>query len=295
LIAGGRVTYGEYTSDMGTDLVVRTYNTLYARGARRRGWPEYPRRLALAVETLQDAWPDEVGLIGLQEAGDRVTGCGPDEPGERSVTACVAALLRRRFAADVGFAEHHELGTIWDEAVWEAIPGGGAWRIGRKRVLVSRQGVDFGAVRYLLGVKLRQRATGRTVSLFTTHLANDARRLGERERQIDRLLAIVDRQVGPGELPPILVGDLNFRPDERSTYERLDRRFWLANEAAPERPSGEPPPRVGVDHVWVGRSEHYRQTRGGFRVVRVVRTELQAHQISDHPLISVGFALRSAE
>jgi hypothetical protein len=238
---------------MELDLIVHAYNTLYARGARRRGWPDYPRRLALAAEKLDEAWPHQLDLIGLQEAGDKVVGCATGGSGKHSVTACFAALLGRRFGASLRFVEHHELGIVWDDDRWATVPGGGAWRIGRRRLLFARRGVDFGAVRYLLGVKLRHRETGRVLAFFTTHLANDERRRSEREGQIDRLLAIVERQVGPGELPPILVGDFNFRADERASYERLNRRCWLANEAV----SGEVRPPVGVDHVWVGRPERF--------------------------------------
>ncbi len=298
------------------DLVVRSYNTLYAKGADELNFPAYPVRLARAAKAFHDDWNSQVGIIGLQEASDVVRGCIPSHDRVLSVTSCFAKHLANQYQRTLQSCSLNELGVVWDDAIWQIVPGPGwpvlgwgGWKIGRRPINFWRDLFGWGGDAYLQGVRLRHRERGWILSFFNTHLAPSRRgyppqheknrdRVEARSKQIDKLLSIIDPLIDEGELPPVLVGDFNFTPDERVNYDRLNRRFALANEEGLGCLPNGYPAAIDIDHIWVGRREHFSQTTGTLRALRYHVSdgndqglELHNRQISDHASPAMSFKI----
>lgn len=279
------------------DLLVRTYNVCEKKIAKDRGLladGEYDARLWGAAQKFVEDWPHDGGVVALQEAYEKLDGGSRPYVSQRfaeelrDVMARVTGMAKRNCRSWTG----EELGFAWDEEkVWGAHSAGKIWPIGKRKINAFRWGQHY------LAHKLFVHKTQYwAVSVFNTHLANGGQddRRETRSNQIDRCIELINATVTQDELPPVLVGDMNFGPDEVENYDRLNSRFQIVGE------SGLSPDTFnslgGIDHIWVGRPEAFPQTRGSLIPIRwhgspsnKLGVDLPSARLSDHPSPAVSF------
>ena len=277
------------------DLTVRSANTKEEGGLLppelgTGGWPRYASRLDGIARAFFADWPEEIGLIGMQEVRSTMTTC-PEWPASTvDGGRCFAKKLEAVFSkpADSRFAE--QLAVIAD-GHWEILSSD-HWQMGHD----SGTGTSS---RWLLETKLRHRARNWTLRFYSTHLSHPSDMLGtqeaERNEEIRNLTAKVAARASSGELPPVLAGDLNFIPaSEPSSNSLMQGTFALLNEEYVDCNGigavGEPL------HVWVGRRAAFPNSLGRYAVIRFATSpgreglDLASSHLTDHP--SIGFSLK---
>lgn len=282
------------------DLVIRTVNLLGGGSRRGKNAGPYGLRVQGIAEELARHWPRSVGLISIQEAEGMICRPIPSHiPGgpylPDHAVPCLSHFLKMEYGVTISSAWHDGLGILvgpglaYGDAVWWDIGkesyGKMTWR-GRKS-------------RYLLEIKVTHPIEGWTLRFYCTHLSHpnpENTQTKQRKEQIDNLSEIIRDRVGRGELPPIVAGDFNFRPGPHiDEYVKMSEDFRLANEEFDYSP----------DHIWIGRSTSFPQTRGSYTAVRHQTIDLTREytidglrlgELSDHDCPGMGFkisALRS--
>lgn len=236
-------------------LVVRTYNICESDSAENKDMPpEYEKRIPQAVETFAKDWPHQLGFTFLQEAADRIGSGTMKVP----LPSYVANLFSRHYPVAARAANTNELGIIRNEGEW----GGDGefeklWELGSRTVISFQDAPFFSRQSYVMKIRLFHKKYNWAISLYNAHLAPGEGRVEVRTRQITRMLSIIQQNTISGELPPIVAGDFNFRPEERANYDLMNARFDLANEAGlGSMPDGQPH-NVGINHIWIAKPGAY--------------------------------------
>ena len=255
-------------------LVVRNYNVL-ADSAKKdrddvRQWPSTDVRMKRAAQRFVADTPDQVGIIALQEAGDKVRNCGPVPIGRVTASVCMVQALRTVYpGGDPGYAESLKsgLGLVWDRNVWQEVTRK-TWPLPRRPSCKAAWIWPCWVSADVLQVTLHHRATGRVLTVLNTHLAPADKYRFERRRQVLRLLPIAASAVRPGQLPALLIGDMNFSlPSEPFNFHHLNGGFRLANDPN------------GIEHVWIGRRPWFRSGAVDLCVVRSAVLDFRPQQI----------------
>jgi hypothetical protein len=276
-------------------LIIRTVNTL-------QGDSEYPLRLKGIAREFHKDTPETIGLIGMQEVKEEMTSC-PIEPAKDHGASCFARILGQQFSESrVTSAYQGNLGIVAGYP-W-VITENNWWVLGKdswKKDTISDVGRDLISPiipnpggRRLLEAICRYGKDGPLLRFYTTHLSHDGQgKQGEqkeqRHEQIENLLKIVSSRASNGELPPIIVGDFNFKKDEEpSSYEKMATSLTLLTD-----------PNF-IDQIWFGR---FTQNKAcNYRVVEKHNVSLTSEhnvdgerfgQLTDHD--SIGLWLEITE
>ena len=226
---------------------------------------DYPIRLRTFSSLFYTDWPTAIGIVGVQQTKTQMTNC-PMQPARDNGTHCFARLLQARYVASGQQAESVagtytvlrrpiELGMIAGSP-WQILDHQ-VWKIGKDRLrwdhLTKWVGISGGS-RYVQGALLRNAVTGWKFRFYNTHLSHNADDLNhnsDRRAQIENMKAIIESQVRPDELPPMVVGDFNFAADNPSNTMAED--FDLAHAS-------------GIDQIWIGRQSVFN-TQGELTVI----------------------------
>jgi hypothetical protein len=231
------------------DLVVRMVNTEGTSG------DHYKLRLKGTAQKFFEDWPYSVGVIGMQQVGTTL-GC-PEDPNLFDGVDCFGALIQKAFSTS-----RISKGSFDDLALVSGPP----WDIVDRdhRLLGKDDFWKFGfgrGERHLLQGLVRHVRQGWTLHIYSTHLSHisdKTSQVSQRHEQIDRLIKHVRSQVKPGELPPIVIGDLNFYPnDEQSSYSKMNKDFMLATEPYLGCLRNGKPERVRKEQIWIGRRSSF--------------------------------------
>ena len=229
--------------DADVNLVVRTVNT-------KQEDEQYPKRLeGIAGEFFAD-WPKQAGVIGMQEVKTNMDRC-PFHPADAHGADCFARIMKNTYSLASASAVHRDPLGIVAAGDWE-ITASDNWELGKDDIghLGAR------STRYLLEATVRDRTKGWAFRMYTTHLSHGDQ-LSQRHDELDKIVDHILSRNKIGEMPPILVGDFNFQEhEEPDSYAKLNRYFWLVNDAAWHCLGGQPVT-TGIDQIWVGRYESF--------------------------------------
>jgi len=270
-----------YLQPQDVHLVVRTVNTI----AR---WPDYPNRLSGIDELFETDWQYQIGAIGMQEVKEEMNSC-PAGASNVHGTKCFAAILAQDFGHPTTWTAKGAVGVVAGSE-WQVIAYSG-WELGKD----SWQHFGNRSTRYLNEALLRHRGNGWVLRFYNTHLSHGDQ-LEQRQDQIDKLLGIITtRQRAAGELPPVLVGDFNFRPSsEAASFNKLNASFRLINTEALGCTAGKPT-RVGIDQIWVGRRPAFPTSTGTLTLLRWHTSSsgngIELDGLSDHDSPGASFRI----
>lgn len=278
------------------DLIVRTVN-FHGIGIH------YPKRVKGISEKFYNDWPSNIGLIGMQEVRDTMRRCpGFNISDTIAGVKCFAKIIGKKFDSSYTWAKSGPLGIV-TSSNWIKLSSK-SWVLGKD----SMRHFGNRATRYLLEVKLRHKTHDWILRFYTTHLSHGDQE-SQRNEQIDNLNAIISNRILAGELPPIVVGDFNFRPHtESSSNSRMNDNFSLANLQAVGCDEGKPT-KTKIDHVWIGKKESFPNTVGHYMPIRFITTtgkdngiDLKSNytvgdytgELSDHNSPGFGFKVMGA-
>lgn len=261
-------------------LVVRTVNlfgTKRSEGDNPDSYHSMPRATIGIAEKFHDDWPHEIGVIGTQETKRVMNSC-PCLGGIVHGAECLAEQLSEEYNGELyRYAYYQRLSVIVGKN-WRIVSFDG-WKIGEDDILAWSK-----SSRYLLEAKLESRGSPkRVLRFYTTHLSHRADNSRNRGKQIDNIIFLIRDRQRPNELPPIIVGDFNFRiGHESSNYLKLAKHFYFMNlEAAHCSDSSSWD--YGIDHIWVGKRSTFSNSKGTYIPLRYHKT----------PGYNTGIRLRS--
>lgn len=275
-------------------VLVRAYNVFSP------GYRNLPERLGRAAVRFRE--DGGIGLVALQEASlsdapvNKIA-CPRPESSRRDIVECFRDLVRETNpGTDPRGVRWGGLGFVWDDYRWENIgwepPDSTSfqslpfrvWNLPpriRQNWFQRLFGLESHDGQYMIGVRFRHRSTGRVLRLLDTHFAadsdgDDGKNRVQRERQAESVVRILDSQTFlPGELPPILLGDLNYKPAEQpAPAEILKRRFSPMNELAPEGDDA-------VMQVWVAKTGVFPRTSGRYDLTKYTLPDMGPHPCGD--------------
>src|SRR6266496_1787005 len=251
-------------------MLARTVNT---KGSD----PDYTRRFYGIVREFHAEWPSAIGIVGLQEVHSGledmidcygVTAADGWQAGH--VVNCFGYQFIKQYDSSVTWAWHGTLGIIVGHP-WKIASTKG-WEIGKDSIKM----LGNRSTRYLLEAKLENSATNDKVRVYVTHLSHHSDKSAQHDQRSDQIDNIIDHVTDrwtSGELPPLLIGDFNFHPnDERDNYNKLHNHFSLATKSFVGCTSNGNPTEIGVDHIWVGRRTSFPSNIGKLNAVRYHNT-----------------------
>jgi endonuclease/exonuclease/phosphatase family metal-dependent hydrolase len=242
-------------------LTVRTVNMASSQ------LDDYNMRQWGIAQQFKIDWASGQDIIGIQEAKENMSDCVAGVTQTTGASCFGSAMAQNGLGPSYSVVRTEasgssQLGIIIGKD-WKLLASEG-WRLGKDslRHLGSR------STRRLIEAVVRHKDHGWTLRFYTTHLSHGADQKEQRLDQIDRLREIIAERVDPGELPPVVVGDFNFRKEESESYQKMNAHFQLVNELAIGCLTDGKPTEAGIDHIWVGRKTAFPQTTGTFVPLR---------------------------
>jgi hypothetical protein len=261
-------------------LIVRTNNQL-SGGDDEYSEPYY-LRLKSTTEAFKADWKNSIGIIGSQEVGGPLWICPIHSKIFESGICCFATSLKDTFRINTSAVGLGSLGIVAG-APWK-IESSQFWEIGVEALSKMKFRLDFWNIkrgrRYLLETIVVHQIKGTTFRFYSTHLSHGDQK-SQRKSQLEKIISIILARPQAGELPPIIVGDFNTTPDDKSedSLRKFCNHFQLAHS-------------WGVDLIWVGYRKSFPQCSGSLTLISKSVVDLKNPDITDHNAPSAGLAIK---
>lgn len=257
------------------DLIIRTANL-------KSSWDHFPQRMKGIAETFYIDWPynNQIGLIGVQEAGKKQC-CGDTEI---QGTKCLTGFIEEAFDKEADFFQENNIGIIVDgdwiiESHKYKKLGQDSWNMAQGPLLERSE-------RGVIEVVVSHKSKPWKLRFYNLHLSHKEEQEDQRLEQIENLINWISGRVQEGELPPIVVGDFNFKYSlENNCYKKMCmggfRLLWPGNGRSPD-----------IDQIWWGKKESFPQTKGSYILLRSHSTNGKGgvDLVANHSLLSLPYS-----
>ena len=260
------------------DLIIRTINV-------HHGAADYLLRLRGIAQELHRDYPDQIGLIGIQElARGRMTDCLRGELYDNGAK-CLAAELTFLYGQK---AEARISKKDW----WKNIQEGLGVIVDDNWKIIDTKSWSIGNNRALLEVFLEHKTKGCKLRFYNTHFSSNvdvkwyqklwyghksSRDEGEKRRsaQASKVIRIVTERAKPGELPPVVVGDFNAGRNfvtgrAEASVQKMEEHFWQPLDNFSNSCTGY----TVRDLIYIGKKESFPDSRGRFQLVKWHRVQM---------------------